>query len=271
MRFARTLRLTVPKSSRVPGEANEDALAHVIRRRYAVFATADGASQTIFAADWAESLVDALCAVDFDRIRAAVDQQIAWDAFLHEPVRQAAEQFRRRLPSHLPWYAELSLERGVAATLLVVIVLRQERRLVALAIGDCCLAVWSEGNEHVQRFPYEAVDSLPRHPWAVVFHIDRVDPAVPAPRTLECPFARDLDPSARQSSGRLFLALMTDALAEWFLRAYTAGERPHEELSRLRRRTFARWVSRQRAAGQLRDDDTTLLLARFSWGRAGAW
>jgi len=269
MRFARTLRLTVPKSSRAPGEANEDALAHVIRRRYAVFATADGASQTIFAATWAKFLVAALCAVDFERIRAAADEQIAWDAFLRGPGQQAAEQFRRHLPPHLPWYVELSLERGVAATLLVVIVLRRERLLVALAIGDCCLAVWSESNGHVHRFPYEAVDSLPRRPWAVVFRLDRADADVPTPCILRCPFALDRDMPAGQSSGRLFLALMTDALAEWFLRAYAAGERPHEELARLRRRTFARWVSRQRAAGQLRDDDTTLLLARVSWDKVG--
>jgi hypothetical protein len=269
MRFARTLRLTVPKSSRAPGEANEDALMHVIRRRYAVFATADGASQTIFAATWAEFLVAALCAVDFERIRAAADEQIARDAFLRGPVQQAAEQFRRHLPSHLPWYVELGLERGVAATLLVVIVLRRERLLVALAIGDCCLAVWSESNGHVHRFPYEAVDSLPRRPWAVVFRLDRADADVPTPRFLQRPFALDRDMPAGQSSGRLFLALMTDALAEWFLRAYAAGERPHEELARLRRRTFARWVSRQRAAGQLRDDDTTLLLARVSWDKVG--
>ena len=56
--------------------------------------------------------------------------------------------------------------------------------------------------------------------------------------------------------------LMTDALAQWFLRESEAGGKPWETLERLRPlpdAAFAAWVEEQRDARKLRNDDVTLL------------
>jgi hypothetical protein len=56
------------------------------------------------------------------------------------------------------------------------------------------------------------------------------------------------------------LYLMTDALAQWFLKAAEDRRRPWEALRDIQARDhFASWVEQLRAAGEMRNDDVTLI------------
>jgi hypothetical protein len=64
----------------------------------------------------------------------------------------------------------------------------------------------------------------------------------------------------RVAAGRL----LTDALAQWFLRRHEAGRRPWQAVGRLLEapspdRAFVSWVDRLRDGGGLRNDDVTLV------------
>ena len=59
--------------------------------------------------------------------------------------------------------------------------------------------------------------------------------------------------------------LMTDALANWFLRESESGNKPWEEIARVLDGTepeavFPAWVERLRDHGGLHNDDVTLIL-----------
>ena len=55
------------------------------------------------------------------------------------------------------------------------------------------------------------------------------------------------------------LYLMTDALAEWFLRQFAAGGRPWKDIDGLSEASFADWVQAQRKNRRLKNDDVTLV------------
>jgi hypothetical protein len=56
------------------------------------------------------------------------------------------------------------------------------------------------------------------------------------------------------------LLLMTDALAQWFLRHVEAGRRPWQAVERLEGDAdFVHWIEKLRDSGGLRNDDVTLL------------
>jgi Protein phosphatase 2C len=159
------------------------------------FAVADGASESAFARPWAEALA-----------HAHVAYPGPWSAGL--PVARADWQ-QRFEGKAMPWYVEAKFQEGAFATLLGLALERNAGRLawLALAVGDSCLFQVREDSLR-RAFPVKRAADFDHRPALIGSRA----PLQVSPR---CKRRR-----ARGTwrPGDVFL-LMTDALAEWFLRA----------------------------------------------------
>jgi hypothetical protein len=230
------------------------------------FAIADGAAESSFAGLWARLLT-----TEFVQALSDVDPEGRW----LEPLRQrwAAEVDHRPLP----WYADVKREEGAFATFLGLVIqppdvefgrtdcqsVRGEGRIAnpsyepggdwqAQAVGDTCLLQVRAGSL-IEAFPLTRGDEFGNHPCLLGSR----------PTT-----GRGPPPSVRQSRGRWQRGdrffLVTDALAQWFLRQTEAGRHPWEAIGRIRAgpapATFHDWIEELRDRDGLRNDDVTLVL-----------
>jgi hypothetical protein len=204
------------------------------------FAVADGASESAFPGLWARLLAEGFVAARRPRDFAG---------WLGGPRRRWSAEV---MPLELPWYGEMKRAEGGFATLLGLLVRPpapgRPGRWRAAAVGDTCL-VRVRGGRRVQSFPVKRSSDFGNEPRLIG---SRGEPPRP-----------EYASGSLRSRDRLFL--MTDALAQWFLREAEEGGRPWDALSSLLgaedpEAAFAGWVADQRQAGRLRNDDVTLLV-----------
>ncbi len=241
---------SVPKGGEVK---NEDSSAADDRRgRWAV---ADGASESVYAEEWADILT-----------RAFIDRPCFKTHRLDEWLGPLQSRWLREARSRpMPWYIEPKVEdQGGFSTFLGVVVERprggkaEERplRWSAVAVGDCCVFQVRRG-EVVVAHPVKRACDFGYTPPLLKTKDERAEAA-----------SRD----AAWIHGLIWrpgdvLLLMTDALAEWFLGRSEADGTAWGELERFLsapdpQAAFAGWVEERREAKELRSDDTTLVLIR---------
>ena len=215
----------------------EDAFA--VNLEAGQFAVADGASESSFAGLWARLLVEEFVRPFHQRERL-------------EPLRKswAAEVDGRSLP----WYAEEKRRQGALATF-CGLTIRPPRRPTgggwrAIAIGDSCLFQVHDGTL-VTAFPLTRSTEFSNQP-----------PLLGSRPSLEALSKLWKLRRGRWQSGDRFF-LMTDALAEWFLRQNETEQKPWEKIGTLQAEAdagFAAWVEEQRDLKELRNDDVTLIV-----------
>ncbi|GIW79926.1 MAG: hypothetical protein KatS3mg105_1733 [Gemmatales bacterium] len=200
------------------------------------FAIADGATESAFASEWARLLVE---------------------RFVEEPFRHKT-QFANWLPDvqkrwlkavngkKLPWYAESKFEQGAFATFLGLVLTKTRWR--AVAVGDSCLFQIRDG-KLVTGFPVTRSDDFNNAPKLIG---SRSPP-------------KELQSQADgkwQSKDHFYL--MTDALAQWFIRNNEKGKRPWREVERISagkdKKAFVEWIDSLRTKEGLRNDDVTLMI-----------
>jgi hypothetical protein len=228
----------LPRRGHAPEECQDAAAGAPELGRFAV---ADGAAESSYAGLWARMLVE-----DFVR---RPERQPAWASWL-PPLQQRWAQlvgWAAAGPA-LPWYLEAVLSRGAFATFLGLVV--EGTTWHALAVGDSCLFQVRAG-ALVGAFPLTHSAEFGNAPWLVG---SRTSPA-------EVPRKGALSRAGGWRGGdRLWL--MTDALAQWFLRESEEGRPPAPALDGLLPAddgTFADWIEGLRDAGRLRNDDVTLV------------
>ena len=160
----------------------------------------------------------------------------------------------------LPWYAEAKREEGAGATFLGLTVTPvhggKGRHWQAIAVGDCCLFQVRDG-QLLKAFPVSRSVDFGDTPWLI--------DSRPAKRaSVEC---RELWEEGEGQPYDSFW-LMTDALAQWFLRACEADRKPWEILNEVlsadaSNEAFAGWVQERRVTRELHNDDVTLLAVDF--------
>jgi hypothetical protein len=230
--------LGVPKQGHSADEYEDAWAADPAGERFAV---ADGAAESSFAALWARLLTEG-----FVTARRPTDLG-GWVA---GPRRRWAAEVTGR---ELPWYAEMKREEGAFSTFLGLR-LRPPTAMRpgawrAQAVGDSCLArVCAEGS--LQSFPLTNSAEFGNQPQLIG--------------------SRDGPPLRPEfATGPLLwgdcLFLMTDALAQWFLRTHERRGRPWEAVVDLLSNVpphdaFADWIRGLRAGGALRNDDVTLIV-----------
>ena len=221
-----------PKSGNT---ANEYEDAYAVKPEALRFAVADGASETSFARQWAELLVEGFVqgAPSAAELREFVSPlQALW-----------AEGQKGKATA---WYSERKAADGAFSSLLGVTI--EGDRWRALAIGDSCLFVVRSGKV-LRAFPLERAEQFSNRP-SLLSSIARANAGVWSEvATVE---------GELQASDRLLL--MTDALAQWFLVEAEMGRRPWAALARATtQEAFSAFVDLLRSGGALRNDDTTLV------------
>jgi hypothetical protein len=237
----------LPRRGHASAECQDAVAGDPARGRFAV---ADGASESAYAGEWARLLVEAFV--------AGSDAIPVWPTWLPPLQARWAEAVRAAPDAPpLPWYLEEPLSRGAFATFLGLVVEPTPYEATpwfwqAQAVGDSCLFQLRQG---------QLLVSFPVHHSGEFGATPRLVGSRPGagPR--------------RQRSQALFgtaehddqLWLMTDALAQWFLRAHEESQQPANVLLPLLleaepEAAFTAWVTEQRNARTLRDDDVTLMI-----------
>ena len=250
-------RFWLPKAGNCPEEV-EDASRVVYPqrigasgRRTARAAVSDGASESAFAKEWANVLADAFVSRTPDICGLTEDSMCDW-------LASAQEEWRVGVPwDRIPWHGEAKARAGAFATLVGLTVGTKpgnSRRLSwrAVAVGDSCLFVVRDGRLWLS-FPLEDTAQFDNIPALVCSNPDKEG---------------ELWENVRQTDGECVAGdsyiLASDALACWFLGRNAAGEKPWQTLLALDASGWAAWVEKQRHAGLMRNDDTTLVIIRVA-------
>ncbi len=243
----------LPKAGNRPDEYEDAARAVYPQRigasgrRTVRVVVADGASESAFAREWANILTDAFVDRPLDLRNLTEESLSAW-------LAAAQAEWHAGVPwDRVPWHGEAKARAGAFASLLGLTVGTapdDPRRLCwqAVAVGDSCLFIVRGGRLQVS-FPLADAAQFDNTPALVCSN--------PAN-------AGDLWEEVRRGGGQcaagdLFI-LASDALACWFLASNAAGEKPWETLQALNASRWADWVTEQRDAGAMRNDDTTVVV-----------
>jgi hypothetical protein len=205
------------------------------------FAVADGATESSFAGPWAKLLVEGFVAL---RGRTSMD----WIAPLQQRWAESVDHLE------LNWYAEEKRQQGAFATFLGLWFKKpqqeKEGQWKVLAVGDCCMFQVRE-DRLFAAFPVKKSTDFGNRP-TLMGSRNGSDPLSQAQQKL-----------GRWKPGDRFF-LMTDALAEWFLKRHEEKRAPWQSL--LRRlaepkptAALTSYVEQLRKNQELKNDDVTLL------------
>lgn len=228
-------RWTVAKQQSEP-DLNEDASAVSQYRR--TYVLSDGASESFASQRWAKVLV-----AKYLR-KPSIDME--W-------LRQAGASYEKAFDREkMSWSAQASYDRGSFATLLALVFDDDHQGLNIIGIGDT-LVVLDDGEELCASFPYTEAEQFKANPLLLSTILDSNSVLL---QSLPTTYWRlDQNPKAR-------IYCMTDALGAWLL------ANSEERLPRLRalgsRDEFVEMIETARAAGDMRRDDSTLLV--LGWG-----
>ncbi len=226
---------TVAKHEESPSD-NEDAYRLVPDVGRIVLA--DGASESFDARNWAQLLVDRMA--DEDLSVAAVGACAHAYEALHDPEQ-------------LTWSKAAAYQRGSFATLLVVQDLPESSSVRVSAVGDS-LAVWLDADTMLASVPYGSSEQFLDKPSLLSTRMDLNEPD-----GLHC----SVHEWGYEQQGHRFLLCMTDALGAWLLSHQERGDASALEALRSIRESheLVELVERERAAGRMRRDDSTLIIA----------
>jgi len=251
-------RFWLPKAGNSKREYEDFFKCHRDRWRFAV---ADGASESIFARQWAKLLVKGFVTepprdpVTTDTIEAWLSPlQGKWQKLIRDKLSQL---IRRYHWESLPWFVEEKARRGAFSSLLGLSLQLMEDgenwEWKAVAVGDSCL--------------FQVADDSLRQPYPVARSEDFGNCPVLLPSNPD--YNRRLKESllspysSKARSGDTFF-LSTDALAQWFLSECETKKKPWTELRNLKNPPeFQEFVERLRTSRLIRNDDTTLLIVEI--------
>ena len=249
--------LWLPKAGNSPEEYEDASLVVYPQRmgasgrRTTRAAVSDGASESAFAREWANVLVDAFVDRPPDLGGLTDDSMTDW-------LASAQEEWRAGVPwDHIPWHGEAKARAGAFATLLGLTFAAtsdSSQRLSwrAVAVGDSCLFVVRDDRLWLS-FPLDDAAQFDNSPSLVCSNPDN---------------AGVLWDNVHLAGGECVAGdsfiLASDALACWFLDKDEEGEKPWRTLLALDESGWADWVDEERREGSMRNDDTTLVIIRMA-------
>jgi hypothetical protein len=221
---------SVPKGGHSREEYEDAAAGDTAAGRFAI---ADGASESSFAGTWADLLV-----------KGFTEHPGPWHRWLAAARRTWHETFQAR---EFSWYAEAKFLEGAHATFLGISFQGSDfRSWQAAAVGDCCL--FQMRNQRLLRsFPMRYADAFGNQPDVI------------GSRKSSMKVKRIKCKGDWQKEDEMFL--MTDALAQYFLKKKENRQNPAKEILSLQSaEAFEAWITKGRQDGDLRNDDVTLMV-----------
>lgn len=198
-------------------------------------AVADGATESMYAKQWAETLV-----------RGLVHHEVGTRDELEGVASSIRQDFHDRFDEATdsqPWYVSAKATEGAYATALGL-VLEHGGRWRAVSIGDCCLFHVRDDHLHTV-WPIDSVEAFDHRP--------ELFPSLPSSE----------GPHTDATSGEWMVGdsflLATDAVAQWLLRKGEQGTIWSDVLHRGKEGLEDAFVA-ARQKGNLRSDDATLLI-----------
>ena len=227
---------SVPKS---PDYVNEDCIA--LSNRLGTYVLSDGASVSFDSASWARIIC----------VRYAQHPLID-DAWLTGAIGEYERRYNR---DSLSWMAQGAFDRGSFASVLAVRYVVETERAEIFALGDS-IAALCDGLTVVSTFPYTRSEQFLDAPELLSTHIVKNsflrESGYPLSRSVSWALSELTEPR---------VLCMTDALGHWFILQQEAGADPVASLLDINSRyRFAAFVHRERSAGRMRRDDTTLVV-----------
>jgi hypothetical protein len=220
---------SLPKAGHTRAEYEDASAASLEQGRFAI---ADGASESAFAGAWANLLVQG-----FTR------QGSNLATWLPAARKSWHEAFQDRT---ITWFAENKFQEGAFASFLGVSFDDGCRRWHAAAVGDCCL-FQVRRERLIHAFPVGESSAFGNQPDLICSR----------------PTSRKIKRHRLKGDwrGGDCLLLMTDALAQWFLRQTEQHRTPWKEILSVESpQAFEGSINRIRAGKELRNDDATLMI-----------
>lgn len=255
-----------------PGEC-EDALypkeEGERQERIFRFAIADGASEGMLSGQWAEILVKIFCldySFSIDPATFLSEATMGWSSWKKKYLLERASQNRA-----IRWYEEQGLQTGAFSTFLGLSLTCDEEHTCgkweAAALGDSCL-FQVRGDQLIAGFPLEHSSDFNNRPLLLSSNPSLNEGFFHAFKIIQGEWRID---------DRFYL--MTDALADWFLKGCESGQAPWLTLSDLgieerghtscrgmsptgergQKQSFNRWINALRNTKKIRNDDVTLI------------
>jgi hypothetical protein len=200
----------------------------------------DGASESYDSKTWAQILTSSLM--------RSTELSPGW---LAEVISEYVSRFDL---ANLSWSKQAAFARGSFATLLVVEQCADNDILKVTSIGDS-LAVLLDGESFIESFPYVKAEDFRQRPELVCTNSLSNESIT----TEDFP-TRYQKNWTRQERTNPIILCMTDALGEWALHNWEAGELGWHQLIQIREMAeLEALVIQEREAKTLRVDDTTLV------------
>ena len=211
-------------------------------------AIADGATDSAFAARWAQELTRLF--VENPPINDEGELRT-----ISEWLKPAQDAWHKSVPwDRVPWHGIDKARRGAVATFLGITVESvddHQLKVRNIAIGDCELFIIDSLDQVKLTFPVTKASEFTNRPDLVCSN--------PTGN-------RDIDVQTKQITASICiqdtLILTTDAMAEWLLAEHTSPT-SRRQISQMNDAEFAAWLQSERSCGRIKNDDTTIAFIEF--------
>ena len=215
-----------------------------------VAAVADGATDSAFAARWAQKLTRLFVEHPPVNDEGALSDICDW-------LKPAQDAWHESIPwDRVPWHGIDKARRGAFATFLgTTIELADDGKLQlqSIAIGDCQMIVIDAENRVTMKFPITDASEFNNSPDLVCSNPSGnqgLDKRVKRATTSICTTDR--------------VILTTDAMAERLLREESSPAMCRQ-IAQMDDDAFALWLQSERAHGRIKNDDTTIAIIEFAY------
>ena len=211
-------------------------------------AIADGATDSAFAARWAQELTRL-----FVENPPVNDEGVLSD--ISEWLKPAQKAWNDSVQwDSVPWHGIDKARRGAVATFLGLTIESaddDQLKMRSIAVGDCELIIIDPQDQMTMKFPIKKASEFNNRPDLICSN----------PKGNQA-----LDDLVKQATASISLhdlvILTTDAMAEWLLAEGTTPARCRQ-ISQMDDTEFAAWLESERNCGRIKNDDTTIAFIEF--------
>jgi hypothetical protein len=250
---------SIPKAGNTEGE-NEDAvfpiagMGHNGHDDVASFIVADGATQTSFSGIWANSLTSYCSQTKLSEFN------------FYRAVEKAQQEWQQSLKGmELPWHAQEKFLQGAYSALAWLEIQYFPLHPAypfswrALAVGDCCLFIARNQSIYIS-LPLQDQNEFLKPPVLIPSKSEKID---------------SIKGKVQTARGSLVmgdqLILASDAISSWIMRKSQPDRLEFLKLiksikSASNSSGFTFWINNLRRSGELKNDDTSLILIELGQG-----